>query len=149
MSRKYDDFKDVMRELYRASYLSAAKVFIALDYGFDDYEYMKQKLDELFWNTDTFELPIRILSDITYGSDTLVVNYADEYKLTKILYDANKDEMLRLSELRLSEFLKYEEILSLCLVLEKVDTKKSTNEQEKHFKSLHVAASQSASPCRL
>lgn len=36
-----------------------------------------------------------------------------------------------------------------CLVLEKVDTKKSTNEQEKHFKSLHVAASQSASPCRL
>ena len=39
--------------------------------------------------------------------------------------------------------------LKPCLVLEKVDTKKSTNEQEKHFKSLHVAASQSASPCRL
>lgn len=114
MSRKYDDFKDVMRELYRASYLSAAKVFIALDYGFDDYAYMKQKLDELLWSSDTFQLPIRVLADATYGVDTHVIKYADEYKLTKILYDANKDEMLRLSELRLEEFLKYEEILSLA-----------------------------------
>ena len=55
------------------------------------------------------------------------------------LYDATEEEILPLID----------KTKAFCLVLEKVDIKKSTNEQEKHFKSLHVAASQSASPCRL
>lgn len=114
MSIKYNDFESIMRDLYRISFIESPKVFIATDYDFDDYAYLKQKLDELFWFTDTFQLPIRVLADATYGVDTHVIKYADEYKLTKILYNTNSDKIQRLSELRLSEFLKYEEILSIA-----------------------------------
>lgn len=75
---------------------------------------MQQKLDELFGFTDTFQLPIRILADATYDEDTLAIRYADEYKLTKILYYSNQQKTLRHSELRLEEFFKHEEILSLA-----------------------------------
>ena len=114
MAQKYNDFNEVMRELYRTSYIESHKVFIATDYGYDDYAYMQQKLDELFWFTETFQLPIRILADATYDEDTLVIKYADEYELTKILYYSNQQKTLRLSELRLEEFFKLEEILSLA-----------------------------------
>lgn len=114
MAQKYNNYNEVMRELYRTSYLESPKVFIATDYGYDDYAYMQQKLDELFWFTETFQLPIRILADATYDEDTLVIRYADEYELTKILYYSNQQKTLRLSELRLEEFFKLEEILSLA-----------------------------------
>ena len=47
MAQKYNNYNEVMRELYRTSYIESPKVFIATDYGYDDYAYMQQKLDEL------------------------------------------------------------------------------------------------------
>lgn len=80
----------VMKELYRVNYLNAYKVIVAGGRDFDDYEYMSEKLDELFWCSDVFqEYPIKIVSGMANGADTLAIHYADEHCMTKILFPAN------------------------------------------------------------
>lgn len=88
----------VMNELYRDNYRNAYKVIVAGDRDFNDYEYMSEKLDELFWYSDVFETyPIKIISGMDDGADTLAIRYADEHEMTKILFPANWKEHPRMA----------------------------------------------------
>lgn len=67
-----------MQELYRDNYRNAYKVIIAEGEDFNAYEYMSEKLNELFWNSDVFEeYPIKIISGMDKRADTLAIRYAD------------------------------------------------------------------------
>lgn len=89
---------DVMKELYKDSYRNAYKVIVAGGRDFDDYNYMSEKLNELFWYSDVFqEYPIKIISGMADGADTLAIRYADEHKMTKILFPANWKEHPRMA----------------------------------------------------
>lgn len=86
---------DAMEELYRESYLNAYKVIVVGGRDFSDYEYMSEKLNELFWCSDIFRVyPIKIIIGMEEGADMLVIRYADEYNMTKILFPANRKEYL-------------------------------------------------------
>ena len=51
---------------------------------------MEQELDKLFKENDEFVgKEIKIISGMALGADTLAIDYADKYKLTKILFPAN------------------------------------------------------------
>ena len=79
-----------LSEKYRPNYLDAHKVIIAGGRDFDDYEYMSTKLNELFKDQNVFNnKAIKIISGMAKGADTLGIRYADEHKLTKILFPAN------------------------------------------------------------
>ena len=76
-----------MDELYRQAYRDAYRVIVAGGRDFEDYEYMSQQLDELFGNNAIFEnRQIKIVSGMAEGADTLAIRYADEHRLTKILF---------------------------------------------------------------
>lgn len=89
---------DVMKELYKDSYRNAYKVIVAGGRDFDDYKYMCEKLNELFWCSEVFqEYPIKIISGMADGADTLAIRYADEHDMTKILFPANWKEHPRMA----------------------------------------------------
>ena len=79
-----------LNEKYLPNYLDAYKVIIAGGRDFDDYEYMPTKLNELFKDQNMFNnKAIKVISGMAKGADTLGIRYADEHKLTKILFPAN------------------------------------------------------------
>ncbi len=99
-----------MRELYRENYKNAARVIVVGGRDFDDYDFMCQKLDELFWVSDTFDdNEIKIISGMAEGADTLAVRYADERELTKILFPANWK-----THYRMAGILRNEDMLSFA-----------------------------------
>ena len=79
-----------LSDKYLPNYLDAYKVIIAGGRDFDDYEYMSTKLNELFKDQNMFNnKAIKVISGMAKGADTLGIRYADEHKLTKILFPAN------------------------------------------------------------
>lgn len=85
-----DEFLSKLNRYRR--YHIAYKVIIAGGRDFENYEYMVEKLDELFYNSNKFKTEwreIKIISGMAKGADTLAIRYADEHKLTKILFPAN------------------------------------------------------------
>ena len=79
-----------LSDKYLPNYLDAYKVIIAGGRDFDDYEYMPTKLNELFKDQNMFNnKAIKVISGMAKGADTLGIRYADEHKLTKILFPAN------------------------------------------------------------
>jgi len=98
------------KEQYRKNYQNAYKVIVAGGRDFDDYEYMSTKLDELFWRSSSFdEYPIKIISGMAKGVDTLAIRYADEHRMTKILFPANWK-----FHPRIAGFLRNEDMLSIA-----------------------------------
>lgn len=77
-------------EKQRIHYLLSHLVIIAGGRDFEDYEFMCEKLNNLFYNSTSFKMrDIKIISGMAKGADTLAIRYADEHKLTKILFPAN------------------------------------------------------------
>ena len=95
--------KSLMSELYREAYLNGYRVIVAGSRGFTDYELMSRELDKLFWDSCEFEdRDIKVVSGMT-------IRYADERKLTKILFPANWK-----SYHRIAGFLRNEDMLSVA-----------------------------------
>ena len=102
--------KSVMSELYRESYLNSYRVIVAGSRGFFDYDLMCRELDELFWVSSEFDDgDIKIISGMADGADSLAIRYADERKLTKILFPANWNKYHRVAG-----FLRNEDMLSVA-----------------------------------
>ena len=79
-----------LSEKYLNDYQEASRVIIAGGRDFDDYEYMSIKLNELFKDQNVFNnKAIKVISGMATGADTLGIRYADDHKLTKILFPAN------------------------------------------------------------
>ncbi len=78
-----------MDEQILHSYLNESRVIVAGGRDFNDYEYMRSKLNELIINNITFGGRVKIISGMANGADTLAVRYADEMEFTKILFPAN------------------------------------------------------------
>ena len=99
-----------MDEQYRADYLISPKIIIAGGRDFDDYEYMSSKLREVMTDAAICDhRSVKIISGMAKGADTLAIRYADEHKLTKILFPAN----WKLHP-RLAGFLRNEDMLSIA-----------------------------------
>lgn len=91
--------KSMMSELYRESYLNSYRVIVAGSRGFFDYDLMRRELDELFWVSSEFDDgDIKIISGMADGADSLAIRYADERKLTKILFPANWKKHHRIAQ---------------------------------------------------
>lgn len=91
-------YGEELKTLYREQYLNACKVIVAGGRDFENYEYMMEKLDELFLKSSIFKnQKIKIISGMAKGTDTLAVRYADERKLTKIMFPANWKEHPRMA----------------------------------------------------
>ena len=102
--------KSVMSELYREAYLNSYRVIVAGSRGFLDYDLMCRELDKLFWDSPEFaERDVKIVSGMADGADSLAIRYADERKLTKILFPAN----WKLYH-RIAGFLRNEDMLSVA-----------------------------------
>lgn len=102
--------KSLMSELYREAYLNGYQVIVAGSRGFTDYELMSRELDKLFWDSCEFEdRDIKVVSGMADGADSLAIRYADERKLTKILFPANWK-----SYHRIAGFLRNEDMLSVA-----------------------------------
>ena len=102
--------KSMMSELYRESYLNSYRVIVAGSRGFFDYDLMRRELDELFWVSSEFDDgDIKIISGMADGADSLAIRYADERKLTKILFPANWKKYHRIAG-----FLRNEDMLSIA-----------------------------------
>ncbi|MBQ2886036.1 MAG: DUF2493 domain-containing protein [Alphaproteobacteria bacterium] len=79
-----------LSEKYLNDYQEASRVIIAGGRDFDDYEYMSTKLNNLFKDQNVFNnQAIKVISGMAKGADTLGIRYADEHKMTKILFPAN------------------------------------------------------------
>lgn len=108
------DFKEAyclnLSEKYLNDYKKASKVIIAGGRDLENYKYMCEKLDDLFYNSTNFEKrDIKIISGMAKGADTLAIRYADEHNLTKILFPANWK-----SYPRIAGFLRNEDMLSIA-----------------------------------
>ena len=109
------DFKEAyclnLSEKYLNDYKEASRVIIAGGRDFESYEYMCEKLDDLFYKSTSFigSRPIKIISGMAKGADTLAIRYADEHKLTKILFPANWKEYPRIAG-----FLRNNDMLSIA-----------------------------------
>ena len=82
--------KETTLSAIKASYINSYKVIVADGRDFADYAYLKEKLDEVFgslWDINSH--PIEIISGMAKGADTLGIRYAEEHKLTVVLYPAN------------------------------------------------------------
>ena len=91
-------YGEELKTLYREQYLNACKVIVAGGRNFENYEYMMERLDELFLKSNIFKSQkIKIISGMAKGTDTLAVRYADERKLTKIMFPANWKEHPRMA----------------------------------------------------
>ena len=102
--------RNIMSELYRDAYLNSYRVIVAGSRTFLDYDLMCRELDNLFWISPEFEnRDIKIVSGMADGADTLAIRYADERKLTKILFPANWKQYHRIAG-----FLRNEDMLSIA-----------------------------------
>lgn len=82
--------KETTLSAIKASYINSYKVIVAGGRDFADYAYLKEKLDEVFASLgDLDSHPIEIISGMAKGADTLGIKYAEEHKLTMVLYPAN------------------------------------------------------------
>ena len=82
--------KETTLSAIKASYINSYKVIVAGGRDFADYAYLKEKLDEVFASLgDLDSHPIEIISGMAKGADTLDIRYAEEHKLTIVLYPAN------------------------------------------------------------
>ncbi len=91
------------------SYLNESRVIVAGGRDFNDYEYMRSKLNELIIENITFGVHVKIISGMANGADTLAVRYADEMEFTKILFPANWKRFPRIAG-----FLRNEDMLSIA-----------------------------------
>ena len=99
-----------LSEKYLNGYQEACKVIIAGGRDFDDYKYMSSELTELFENSTYFKgITIKIISGMAKGADSLAIRYADEHKLTKILFPANWEAYPRIAG-----FLRNNDMLSIA-----------------------------------
>lgn len=99
-----------MNEIDRTSYLNACKVIVAGGRDFENYASMSEKLNDLFIHSPEFiGCAIKIISGMAKGADTLAIRYADEHRLTKILFPANWK-----SHPRIAGFLRNEDMLSIA-----------------------------------
>lgn len=90
MGNKELSVAGTMKDLFRKTYREAAKVIVTGGRDFSDYEFMKENLEQIFWFEDFCgNSEIKIISGMEDGADTLVLRFADEFKLTKILFPAN------------------------------------------------------------
>lgn len=97
-------------EQYREAYLNACRVIVAGSRSFYNYDVLEQELDKLFNENEEFAgKEIKIISGMALGADTLAVDYADNHKLTKILFPANWKRYSRVAG-----FLRNEDMLSLA-----------------------------------
>lgn len=102
--------KSMMSELYRESYLNSYRVIVAGSRGFFEYDHMSRELDKLFNESKEFMgRNIKIISGMADGADSLAIRYADERKLTKILFPANWKK-----HHRIAGFLRNEDMLSVA-----------------------------------
>ena len=103
-------YGEELKTLYREQYLNACKEIVAGGRDFENYEYMLEKLDELFLKSSIFKSQkIKIISGMAKGADSLAIRYADEHKLTKILFPANWKAYPRIAG-----FLRNEDMLSIA-----------------------------------
>ena len=108
------DFKEAyclnLSEKYLNDYKEASRVIIAGGRDFENYEYMCEILNDLFYNSTNFEKrDIKIISGMAKGADTFAIRYADERNLTKILFPANWK-----SYPRIAGFLRNEDMLCIA-----------------------------------
>ena len=97
-------------EEHREAYLNACRVIIAGSRGFFEYDLMSRELDKLFNGSKEFTgRNIKIISGMADGADSLAIRYADERKLTKILFPANWKRFSRVAG-----FLRNEDMLSVA-----------------------------------
>ena len=128
--------KSMMSELYRESYLNSYRVIVAGSRGFFDYDLMCRELDELFWVSSEFDDgDIKIISGMADGADSLAIRYADERKLTKILFPANWNKYHRVAG-----FLRNEDMLSVATHLVVFWDGKSSGRYNNQFTCSQVEA---------
>lgn len=95
---------------HREAYLNACRVIVAGSRCFFDYDLMSQELDKLFKESREFAgRDVKIISGMADGADSLAVRYADERRLTKILFPANWKRFSRVAG-----FLRNEDMLSVA-----------------------------------
>lgn len=110
MTRQLQEEKQNRSEQYRESYLNACRIVVAGSRHFLDYDLMCRELDKLFSESIEFVgREIKIVSGMADGADTLAIRYADEHKLTKILFPANWKRYPRIAG-----FLRNEDMLSVA-----------------------------------
>lgn len=99
-----------LSEKFLNGYLEAYKVIIAGSRNFEDYALMSEKLNDLFVHSSEFNgSVIKIISGMAKGADTLAIRYADEHKMTKVLFPANWK-----SYLRIAGFLRNRDMLNIA-----------------------------------
>lgn len=82
--------KETIKHVIKTRYLNSYKVIVAGGRDFDNYEFLKEKLDETFESLGDLDAhPIEIISGMADGADTIGIKYAKEHKLTMVLYPAN------------------------------------------------------------
>ena len=82
--------KETIKHVIKTRYLNSYKVIVAGGRDFDNYEFLKEKLDETFESLGDLDAhPIEIISGMADGADILGIKYAKEHKLTMVLYPAN------------------------------------------------------------
>ena len=82
--------KEAIKHAIKTKYLNSYKVIVAGERDFDNYEFLKEKLDETFESLGDLDAhPIEIISGMADGADTLGIKYAKEHKLTMVLYPAH------------------------------------------------------------
>lgn len=82
--------KETTLSAIKASYINSYKVIVAGGRDFADYAYLKEKLDEVLGSLGDLDSHlIEIISGMAKGGDTLGIRYAEEHKLTMVLYPAN------------------------------------------------------------
>jgi hypothetical protein len=97
-------------EEHREAYLNTCRVIVAGSRGFFDYNLMSRELDKLFNESKEFAgNDVKIISGMADGADSLAIRYADERKLTKILFPANWKRFSRVAG-----FLRNEDMLSVA-----------------------------------
>lgn len=97
-------------EEYREAYLNACRVIVAGSRDFSEYDLMSRELDKLFNESKEFAgHDVKIISGMADGADSLAIRYADERKLTKILFPANWKRFSRVAG-----FLRNEDMLSVA-----------------------------------
>ena len=97
-------------EEHREAYLNAYRVIVTGSSCFFDYDLMSRELDKLFNESKQFAgHNIKIISGMADGADSLAIRYADERKLTKILFPANWKRFSRVAG-----FLRNEDMLSVA-----------------------------------
>ena len=90
--------KETIKHVIKTRYLNSYKVIVAGGRDFDNYEFLKEKLDETFESLGDLDAhPIEIISGMADGADTLGIKYAKEHKLTMVLYPANWDKYPRMA----------------------------------------------------